>query len=134
MKIDGACHCGKIAFEAEIDPKNVGICHCTDCQSLSASAFRTVAKVDEADFTLMTGHPKTYIKTAESGAKRLQVFCPDCGAHIYATSDGDGPKIYGLRLGGVRQRGQLAPKFQHWTKSEMPWLSELASVPKSLKN
>jgi hypothetical protein len=34
MKIDGRCHCGYIAYEAEIDPENVLVCHCTDCQTL----------------------------------------------------------------------------------------------------
>jgi hypothetical protein len=43
MKIDGRCHCGYITYQAEIDPEKVMICHCTDCQTLSGSAFRTVA-------------------------------------------------------------------------------------------
>ena len=33
MKIDGGCHCGYIAYEAEADPANAMICHCTDCQN-----------------------------------------------------------------------------------------------------
>ncbi len=40
MQIDGACHCGNIAFEAEVDPETVRICHCTDCQTMSGSLFR----------------------------------------------------------------------------------------------
>ena len=43
MKIEGGCHCGGIRFEAEVDPAAVVICHCTDCQTFSGSAFRTVA-------------------------------------------------------------------------------------------
>ena len=44
MKIDGSCHCGAIRYEAEVDPGGVSICHCTDCQKLTGSAFRvTVA-------------------------------------------------------------------------------------------
>ena len=43
MKISGRCHCGAVRFEAEVDPAEVLICHCTDCQTLSGSAFRTVA-------------------------------------------------------------------------------------------
>ena len=31
MKIDGSCHCGAIVYEADIDPAQVRICHCTDC-------------------------------------------------------------------------------------------------------
>lgn len=36
MKVEGSCHCGQITFEAQIDPEAVRICHCTDCQTLSA--------------------------------------------------------------------------------------------------
>ena len=32
MRIDGGCHCGHITYEAEINPDDVIICHCTDCQ------------------------------------------------------------------------------------------------------
>jgi hypothetical protein len=31
MKVTGRCHCGQISFEAEIDPAQVRVCHCTDC-------------------------------------------------------------------------------------------------------
>ena len=41
MKVTGRCHCGQISFEAEIDPAQVRICHCTDCQTLTGTAFRT---------------------------------------------------------------------------------------------
>jgi hypothetical protein len=34
MKIDGSCHCGYVRYQAEVDPAQVEICHCTDCQTL----------------------------------------------------------------------------------------------------
>ena len=67
MKIDGACHCGEIAFEAEVELKKVGICHCSDCQNLSASAYRTIAIVEGGSFKLLKGSPKEYVKTGDSG-------------------------------------------------------------------
>ena len=82
MKIDGGCHCGNITYEADIDPDKVVICHCTDCQTLSGSAFRTVALSREGTFKLRSGEPKIYLKTAQSGAKRQQSFCPECGTPI----------------------------------------------------
>ncbi|RWK65643.1 GFA family protein [Mesorhizobium sp.] len=73
MKVDGSCHCGTIRFEADIDPERVRICHCTDCQSLSRSAFRIVAPTSEANFSLLAGIPKQYIKrSAQSGTRRVQ--------------------------------------------------------------
>jgi hypothetical protein len=41
MRIDGACHCGSITYRAKIDATRVDICHCTDCQILSGSVYRT---------------------------------------------------------------------------------------------
>jgi hypothetical protein len=128
MKIDGRCHCGAITYEAEVDPLKTVICHCTDCQTLVGSAFRTVVLTRPDAFVLRSGTLKVYVKTAESGNKRPQAFCPDCGTPIYSTSLGDGPKVYALRLGAVRQRDQLVPKMQIWTRSKQTWLGELGSM------
>ena len=129
MNIDGGCHCGNITYEAEVDPEKVAICHCTDCQSLSGTAFRTVVISLVDAFTLLSGEPKMYAKIGGSGAKRIQAFCPDCGSQIYATSVGDGPKIYGIRLGTVRQRNELPPKRQIWHRSAQKWLADLGAIP-----
>ena len=58
MKIDGSCHCGAIAYEAEIDPETVGICHCADCQQLTGTAFRVSVFAPEDKFRLTRGTPK----------------------------------------------------------------------------
>lgn len=130
MKIDGACHCGEIAYEAELDPQKVGICHCKDCQALSASAFRTIAAVAGESFKLTKGTPKLYVKLAESGRQRVQAFCPNCGSGLYAADVGDKPPIYNLRVGTIRQRDELAPQFECWCESALPWLSELPETKK----
>jgi hypothetical protein len=122
MKIDGSCHCGAIRYEAEVDPGKVSLCHCTDCQVLSGSAFRVTVRAAEEDFRILKGQPKTYMKTAESGARRIQAFCRDCGTPLYATSAGDGPKVFGIRLGTARQRHELAPARQFWRRSALNWL------------
>ena len=129
MKIDGGCHCGRITYEAEIQPDEVFLCHCTDCQTLSGSAYRTIGFVPEESFCL-SGTPKIYIKTGESGAKRVQAFCPECGSPLYATSVGEGAKVYVIRLGTARQRRELTPKFQIWCRSGLPWLADLDAVPR----
>jgi hypothetical protein len=128
MKIDGRCHCGYISYEAEIDPEKVVICHCTDCQTLSGSAFRTVALTRENAFRLLSGEPKIYVKTGDSGTKRVQSFCSECGTPIYSSTIGDGPKVYGIRVGTSRQRDQLVPKTQLWCRSSQRWLADLGSA------
>ena len=54
MKIDGACHCGAINIEGEVDPETTTIYHCTDCQISTGSAFRVSIPVAGATFK-MTG-------------------------------------------------------------------------------
>jgi hypothetical protein len=128
MKIDGRCHCGCITYEADIDPDKVLICHCTDCQTLSGSAFRVVAYTREDAFKLLSGEPRTYVKISESGNKRPQTFCPECGTPIYATAGGEGPKVYSIRVGSIRQRDQIVPNVQVWSRSAHPWVTHIGSM------
>lgn len=128
MKIDGACHCGAIQFEAAADPKNVVVCHCTDCQTFSSSAFRVSAFTEPNSFRLTKGTPKIYLKTAESGRKRRQAFCPDCGTSIYSSDDADPPSFLALRVGGLSQRDELTPKKQIWCRSQSDWLATLKDI------
>lgn len=127
MKIDGACHCGSITYVAEIDPENVGVCHCTDCQVFSGSAFRASVRAGKDAFRLRSGQPKIYIKTAESGAKRAQAFCPECGTSIYSAAASE-PETFNIRLGTVRQRRELHPKSQGWCRSALDWAMDLHSI------
>ena len=92
MRIHGSCSCGFIAFEADADPEKVTICHCTDCQSSTGTAFRTNVPVTGDTFKMLSGTPTIYVKTtAASGNPRAQAFCPRCGSPIYSTTPGDGP-------------------------------------------
>ena len=128
MKIDGACHCGDITYEAEIDPERVVICHCTDCQTLSGTAFRTAVAVPGKAFRILTGKPREYLKRAETGADRVQAFCPVCGTQIYAADPGDSA-FYFVRAGTARQRAELIPRLQVWCRSRLSWLDDLAAIP-----
>ena len=128
MKVDGSCHCGQITYTADIDPDAMVICHCHDCQTMSGSAFRTALPTPDTNFQLLSGQPRTYVKTAESGRKRAQVFCPDCGTHIYATSVDESPKVLNLRTGTIKQRVALAPKLQVWHRSALPWVEDLHGI------
>ena len=127
MKIDGGCHCGNITYVAEIDPEKVMICHCTDCQTLTGSAFRVVVRAPKDKFELRGAKPKTYVKTAESGARRVQAFCPECGTPVYSSAV-DHPQEFGLRIGTIRQRAQLRPTKQIWCRSALGWAMNLRSL------
>lgn len=127
MKVSGRCHCGAIRYEAQVDPANVRICHCTDCQMLTGSVFRANVPTLEGTFSLKSGTPKTYIKTAESGNKRAHAFCPDCGTPIYAAALVD-PRSYSLRVGCLDRRAELMPSKQIWCDSALPWAMNVEAI------
>lgn len=55
----------------------------------SASAFATAPTA------------RLYVKTAQSGARRAQAFCPECGTHVYAFA-ADDPQDISIRTGTFR--------------------------------
>ena len=128
MKINGGCHCGAITYEAEVDPERVAICHCTDCQTTSGAAFRVVVPAQPGAFRLLTGEPKIYLKTAESGRQRTQAFCANCGTPIYS-ADATNTKQFSIRVGTVQQRAELLPKRQLWCRSALGWTRRIEPIP-----
>ena len=131
MKIDGACSCGNITIEGEADPAAVSICHCTDCQTATGTAFRVSIPVSGASLKV-TGQPTIFIKTtADSGNPRAQAFCPKCGSPLYSTTPGEGQQaLYIVRVGILKQRDQLEPKRQIWWRSARDWVTGLDGIRK----
>jgi hypothetical protein len=130
MKIEGNCHCGAIAYEAIVDPQKASLCHCADCQTLSGAPFRASVPAASADFHILRGQPKIYIKTATSGARRAQAFCADCGTPIYATA-AENSTQYNVRLGAVAQRAQIPALRQSWCSSALAWAQNITGLPES---
>jgi len=131
MKVHGRCHCGAIAFEAEVDPSRVTLCHCTDCQMLTGTAYRTTVPAAASTFRLTRGTPATYVKTtADSGHPRRHAFCGTCGTPIYSAAM-DNVATYGLRVGCLTERSALAPTRQIWRRSALRWSANIEHLPGS---
>lgn len=129
MQIDGQCHCGAIAFDADVERDQVFLCHCEDCQVFSGAPFRTriIARADR--FRITRGSPQAYEKTAESGVRRTMHFCGRCGTQLYGTaSSGEGHPV-SISGGTVRQKALLEPVLQAWCRSRLPWTGRVGAIP-----
>src|SRR5712692_8595618 len=107
MKVTGRCHCGQISFAAEIDPAQVRVCHCTDCQTLTGTAFRPAVPSLPGSFMLQSGS----------------------ALYAYAAASAPNPPFYGLRIGTLDRRAELKPAAQFWCRSALPWSMDLTGVP-----
>ena len=130
MKVDGCCLCGYLGYEAEVDQDKVVICSCKDCQVLAGSAFRVTVPVTEGSFRFLSGVPKTYVKIAANGNKRILAFCPECGTSIYSRPEDGKAGYFGLRVGSLRQRDALVPREYQWHRSAQSWIDNIAAMPK----
>ncbi len=126
MKIDGRCLCGAITWQAEVDPSGVTACHCKDCQVSSGAPYRVSVMAQSYE---LTGTPSIYIKTAASGRKRAQAFCPTCGTSLYSSQgDPTEEKTYNIRIGNAHQRADLKPTLSKWVSSKLPWTDDVCNL------
>lgn len=128
MRVDGACLCGAIRYEAEIDPAAILVCHCSDCQIGGGGAFRWGTLVDKDRFTLLAGTPRFFQKIAASGRERALAFCGTCGTSLYGTQ-AEESRTLSLRLSTARQARELRPSLQIWHGSAYAWTDDLGDVP-----
>lgn len=128
MRVHGHCHCGAVRYEADVDPARTAICHCTDCQQLTGSAYRVSVSAQDGSFRLLAGQPRIYIKRGDQGTRRAQAFCADCGSPLY-TYDADRPEGIGLRVGCIDERQALVPRRQKWCRSALGWTQSLSGLP-----
>jgi hypothetical protein len=129
VHIDGSCHCRAIQYTATIDPAQVSICHCTDCQILTGSPYRVSVLCAPDAVRVVSGQTRIYRKRGDSGRIRLQHFCGDCGAPLFACDEDPTSGIWSLRWGSIAQRSEMRPSRQIWCRSAVPWIGELAALP-----
>ena len=125
---EGGCQCGGIRYQIEGDPIALAICHCTDCQQQSGSAFGMSLIVPQAAFRVTLGEPRSFTKQADSGNETKCFFCGDCGVRIYHSPSAMGT-TYNVKPGTLDERSWLRPSVEVWTSSKQPWVA----VPEGLR-
>ena len=129
MKVDASCHCGEVTYEAEIDPEQVVICHCTDCQTFAGAPYRVSVFGVPRENVKIEGTPRMYIKTGGSGRPVQLAFCGTCGTALFSTR-GEQDSPFNLRTGAIRQREALVPKMQGFCDSAQSWANNLGEIRK----
>ena len=120
--LEGGCQCGAIRYEIVGPSKRLMVCHCTDCQRQSGSAFGMTLVIDEGDFQLKKGKLKSFASTSDGGRAKLGTFCPDCGSRIYHKLDWRKGAL-SVKPGTLDSTLWLKPEIHIWTKSKQPWVA-----------
>ncbi|MEN3110750.1 GFA family protein [Uliginosibacterium paludis] len=78
MKYRGSCHCGAVAFEAEMEVAKAMVCNCSICQRKGA----LMAFVPASAFRLLTPEDAMSTYTFNRHVIRHR-FCKVCGIHAF---------------------------------------------------
>ncbi len=116
-KLSGACLCGAVTYAATADIMFQANCHCTDCQQSSGSPFATLVFV-ATDTLEVTGAPKEYAHTADSGSTLVKKFCPNCGSQLFSVNTARAGMV-GIKAGTLSQRDLVKPQVNVYTNSKM---------------
>ena len=130
-QIDGGCLCGKVRYSANADPAFVGVCHCTDCQKFTGSAFSVVVALPK-DALSVQGKVSTFSKPGDSGQPLQRCFCPECGSPVVEEA-AVMPGIVMIGVGTLDDPSWVKPAMQIYCDSAQPWVElggGLQSFPK----
>ena len=124
----GGCLCNALRYQFKTGPQTVYICHCTECQKVSSSAFGMSVRVNVDDFNITRGTGKLIKTTADSGRTKEGLFCPECGTRIIGKPTSGSLVI--VKAGTLDNPNWFRPVAHIWTRSAQSWFSFLDGLPK----
>jgi hypothetical protein len=115
----GGCLCGAIRYRVAGPPEFVAQCFCRDCQKATGTGHTTILGVLESNL-FVTGEPKIYSNTGETGGRVSRHFCGNCGGRLFTSGDLPGPMRM-LQAGSLDHPERIAPTAALYVKDANPW-------------
>lgn len=120
MRRTGGCQCGNIRYECDDKDHNLYVCHCTNCQQQSSSAFGISFVVPSENLKLIQGEPSYYHWMTDTGNAKKGAFCPDCGVRLWHQSAVDDGEWVSVKGGTLDEQVDLSEVHHIWTRSKVP--------------
>ena len=113
----GSCCCGTVQFELTEKPTMLGMCHCSRCRKLGASAL---AFVSANSFQITSGRDQIGLYKAQPPYQYNRCFCAVCGTALgEVLSDLESFPINAHCLDGELD---IAVKFHEFVSEKPCWL------------
>lgn len=120
LPLTGGCQCGSVRYALSDVPVVFYICHCTECQKQSSSAFGESLRVRASDLAV-TGTFASFERDAASGGTMVCDFCPACGSRLFHRRDRYADTL-NVKAGTLDDTAWLAPAGHIWARSRQRWV------------
>ena len=85
LPAEGGCRCGRVRLKISSKPLLTMACHCTGCQTMSASAYSLSAAIPSDGFEITQGEP---VIGGLHGPDAHHYFCPHCMSWMFTRAEG----------------------------------------------
>ncbi|MCG7509220.1 GFA family protein [Mesorhizobium retamae] len=114
------CACGGLRVTLLEPPQLTALCHCFACQRRTGAPFSANAFY-ALDCVEVSGEPREFVRTAESGRKVRMYFCPTCGSTLYWKAEAS-PETVGVAVGAFADPAFAPPALSVFEKSKHDWV------------
>ena len=115
----GRCQCGQVRYRCDAAPLALYVCHCTNCQAQSASAFGISYVVHRSAVQLIAGKPAYHEWDTDSGRRSRGAFCRQCGTRLWHESL-DPERAVSIKGGSLDEPVDISEAVHIWTASKLP--------------
>ncbi|MFL6843575.1 MAG: GFA family protein [Allosphingosinicella sp.] len=114
---EGGCRCDAVRIRVTKPPLLTGACHCTGCQSMTASAYSLTVTVPADGFEVTQGEP---VLGGLKGPVSHHYHCPDCLTWVFTRAEGM-DWFVNLRAPVLDDHRWFAPFIELFTAEKLPW-------------
>jgi len=126
MPHTGRCHCGAIRYELAGKPRDVSLCHCTDCRRSAGAPVVAWAGFAETDLTVTRGTPKTI----NSSGAAMRSFCADCGTGLFYRKAEILPNVVEVQVATLDDPDAMPPTMHIQTAEQIGWMKTAHELPR----
>lgn len=116
---EGGCRCGEVRVRVTKPPLLAGACHCTGCQTMTASAYSLTLTLPSDGLEPIAGEA---VIGGLHGPDAHHFHCPRCKAWLFTRAEGF-DWFVNLRPSALDDHRWFEPFVELWTSEKLPWAS-----------
>ena len=115
----GGCQCGKVRYQCDDKARDIYVCHCTNCQKQSSSAFGISFDVPATSFRVTAGTPQFFEWETDSGNRGRGAFCSSCGTRLWHQAARENVERVSVKAGSFDDPVDLSNAIHIWLASKL---------------